>query len=185
MKRQKLMIASVILAVSILSSASCLAAGNDKSSQKAADDAAYVMMSLFGNKGSPVPPIGSGHIDMPTVRTATQAAQAMQDDQLKQANDRMKDQGIKAWDAFKKWKDEHPMDSDQDEKATQKFIDTLSGSNKGADGAKAAANQSIADIARDAAKDAMRDARQSSIDAARQTGSDAAQGMDKCKPMGH
>ena len=142
------MIAGIVLALSVCVSARCLAGGKDPTTDL---DAGAVISSLFGSKKASDAAMKAADAEAearkqqrlwdehygnikPYVPTATEQQQeAERKRQADLASEEKKKelaaQGLSGKvtdDDFKQWRDEHPMDPDQGEKATQKFIDNVS-----------------------------------------------------------
>jgi len=189
MKRCNLTALGATLALSICGSESCFAAGNDQSA-RTEDDAAYVMMSLFGAKSGPMRDRAPLAFADPGVQIQSRTQQAIQKDEkaqkaqqnqgdVKNGNEPMKDQGIKPSDDVKKFKDEHAMASNQGEDATQTFINILNGEftvAKDRDGAW--------EHAKDAAKDAA-SAAKDAVSSVRDATRSATDNCQHSMPMGH
>jgi hypothetical protein len=187
MKRCNLTALGATLALSICGSESCFAAGNDQSA-RTEDDAAYVMMSLFGAKSGPMRDRAPLAFADPGVQIQSRTQQAIQKDEkaqkaqqnqgdVKNGNEPMKDQGIKPSDDVKKFKDEHAMASNQGEDATQTFINILNGEFTVAKDAKTANRDGAWEHAKDAAQDAI-DAARNAANTARDSATSA---TDNCK----
>ena len=179
MKRQKLMIAGVILALSIFGSANCFA-GDEK-----------LLIDLFGQKAAVIDPRTKELLEQqalwdqqhPHVPTARELAEQKEFREQKLEADRESQRKKVELAAQGLWK-EPVMASDQGEKATQTFIDTLFGNNGAAGAITNAAKAAVTDV-RDHAKEAAKDAASDSRDSVRP----ATDGIkDNCKnsmPMGH
>ena len=204
MKRQKLMTAGVILALSIFSSASYLAAGNDKGST--ASNAQGVIYYLFGPKDS-VDRLNKAEgaaeekarqarlwdehygnnqpqANQPQAPTAADLAEQKREAELKRQADLASEEKKKELAAKGFWK-EPVMASDQGDKATQNFIDTLFGDNGAGGAITNAAKAAVSDV-RDHAKEAAKDAASDARDGVRSATTDGIK--DNCKnsmPMGH
>jgi hypothetical protein len=167
MKRRKLVTGGVILALSLFSSASCLA--DD-------DTALEVIYHLFGPKDS-VKEVKEIEALTGASREQQRKADAeekrLSDEQLaKQAEYKRKDDvaskqkkdEFESWSLnkvpresdFRRWRAEHPMASDQGKKATWEFIDNVTGNNNGAGGETSNQPNNARDQARDGAWEAAK-----------------------------
>jgi|KBSMisStaDraftv2_1062788.scaffolds.fasta_scaffold811419_1 hypothetical protein len=203
MKPQKLMIAGIVLALSVCVSARCLAGGKDPTTDL---DAGAVISSLFGSKKASDAAMKAADAEAearkqqrlwdehygnikPYVPTATEQQQeAERKRQADLASEEKKKelaaQGLSGKvtdDDFKQWRDEHPMDPDQGEKATQKFIDNVSGNSDSGGAITGGAKAASRDGAWEHAKDAAQDAASAARDAVRSVRDSATSATDNCR----